>query len=293
MLIVPWLCSAVLAGRFDANVLAGLVAALSLFLLREPLIVLARQRWVWRVRKPESETARRCVVAELIVLAVSGAWLCWNTPCTPLFALAAMAVTQTAFAVAMAVRNRQRSLALQISGAITLPATALLPAHAAGALDRSWPWLLWLALAQHHVAAVLVVRSRLAILAGKVRRPPRLLSMTAFAVLLLAGVTALAVGDAAPGTGSAAVILGSRPSGRAGALAPPGELGGTDSQGGLPRFGNLDPAGRDGGMGRCAPGRFMNRFRRDESLTTQAGNRPGDARPVLQASRSTTHSTPR
>jgi hypothetical protein len=194
MLIVPWLCSAVLAGRFDANVLAGLVAALSLFLLREPLIVLARQRWVWRVRKPESETARRCVVAELIVLAVSGAWLCWNNPCTPLLALAAMAVTQTAFAVAMAVRNRQRSLALQISGAITLPATALLPAHAAGALDRSWPWLLWLALAQHHVAAVLVVRSRLAILAGKVRRPPRLLSMTAFAVLLLAGVTALAVG---------------------------------------------------------------------------------------------------
>jgi len=212
MLIVPWLCSAVLAGRFDANVVAGLVAALSLFLLREPLIVLARQRWVWRVRKPESETARRCVVAELIVLAVSGAWLCWNTPCTPLFALAAMAVTQTAFAVAMAVRNRQRSLALQISGAITLPATALLPAHAAGALDRSWPWLLWLALAQHHVAAVLVVRSRLAILAGKVRRPPRLLSMTAFAVLLLAGVTALAVGTlrralAVPPLFSAAVHL--------------------------------------------------------------------------------------
>jgi len=212
MLIVPWLCSAVLAGRFDANVVAGLVAALSLFLLREPLIVLARQRWVWRVRKPESETARRCVVAELIVLAVSGAWLCWNTPCTPLLLLAAMALAQTAFAVAMAVRNRQRSLLLQISGSITLPATALLPAHAAGALDRPWPWLLWLALAQHYVAAVLVVRTRLAILAGKVRRPAGLLPVTALAVLLMAAVTALALATlrrelAVPPLFSAAVHL--------------------------------------------------------------------------------------
>ena len=212
MLIVPWLCSAVLAGRFDANVVAGLVAALSLFLLREPLIVLARQRWVWRVRKPESETARRCVVAELIVLAVSGAWLCGNTACAPLLLLAAMALAQTAFAVAMAVRNRQRSLLLQISGSITLPATALLPAHAAGALDRPWPWLLWLALAQHYVAAVLVVRTRLAILAGKVRRPAGLLPVTALAVFLMAAVTALALATlrrelAVPPLFSAAVHL--------------------------------------------------------------------------------------
>jgi len=190
MLMVPFVCSAALAGKFDANVVAGLLAALSLFLLREPLIVLARQRWVWRVRKPETDTARRCLVAELTVLVASGAWLCWNTACAPLVLLAAVAIAQTAFAVKMAVGNRQRSILLQISGAIGLPATALLPAHAAGALDRPWPWLLWLALAQHHVTAVLVVRTRLALMAGKTPRPERLLPAATFAVIALTAITA-------------------------------------------------------------------------------------------------------
>ena len=66
LLLMPFLCAAVLARRAEWLLLPALGLALLGFILREPLVTLARQRWVWREEKPESVAAARCLAWQLI-----------------------------------------------------------------------------------------------------------------------------------------------------------------------------------------------------------------------------------
>src|SRR5580692_2927315 len=93
---------AILGERIPWAVIPATGAVLVVFLIREPLMVLARQRWMWRDaagERAESRVARRYVAVELAVLAAMGLWLLTAWPWWLVVALGAGAGALTALAV--------------------------------------------------------------------------------------------------------------------------------------------------------------------------------------------------
>jgi hypothetical protein len=131
------------------------------FIIREPLVVLARQRWVWRDTQPETAVAKRVLAWEIPLLLACGVFLWTSLPKVPLAALAAMGLIMTGAAVWMTLKNRQRSTALQIVSAFGLSSGAFLGALAGVHELPPWVWALWLVLSLHSFVGVLVVHARL------------------------------------------------------------------------------------------------------------------------------------
>jgi hypothetical protein len=166
LLLQPFAFAAILARRWEWPMLAALGLVLAGFVMREPLIVLARQRWVWRERKPESATAWRCLAWEVPLAAVLWVVLASRVPILPLAALTGVALGVTMLAVWLTVRNQQRSIALQLISSAGLSTTCLLAALVALGRIPDWAWWLWALLTAHAAGAILVVRARLEARAG-------------------------------------------------------------------------------------------------------------------------------
>ncbi len=162
MLLQPFAAAAILAGEWTPALAAALLAALTVFLMREPLLVLARQRWVWREPRPESAKAWRWLAAEAAVAVACAAYLWFVLPRLPLVLLGGAAAAMTLAAVAITLRNRQRSAAFQMAVSASLSASCLLAALAATGRVPAWAWQLWALLTLHSVTAIFVVHARLA-----------------------------------------------------------------------------------------------------------------------------------
>jgi hypothetical protein len=173
MLLQPFAAAAILAGRWTPALPVALLAALAVFLMREPLLVLARQHWVWRERRPETPRAWRWLAAELAVAAAAGVYLFRTLPPLPLAMLGAAAAGMTLLSVWVALRNRQRAVPFQLAVAASLGANALLAALAATGAVPLWAWLLWALLTLHSAAAIFVVHARLAARTADARRAYR------------------------------------------------------------------------------------------------------------------------
>lgn len=172
MLVTPLLAAVITARGVSLPLLPAALAALGAFLIREPLVVLARQAWVWKERHPETAQAARWFAAEALLLAVCGAWLAVAVPWRFLAPLGAAAALLTAAAVWMIVRNRRRSMAFQAASSAGLSASALLAALAIEGRIDGWAWWLWALSSAHSVAAVVVVHARLETrVAGRSRKP--------------------------------------------------------------------------------------------------------------------------
>jgi hypothetical protein len=161
MLLFPLVSAVVVAGRWRWSLLAAAGAALAMFLLREPLLVMVRQRYVWRDVKPETAAARRSLLVFGAILAASGAWLAANAPLAWLVGLGLAAAALTAAAIYGALHNLQRSPLLQIAGAVGLTAAAFLPYLAVGRFPDEALALLMSAHVIHGAGSVLVVHARL------------------------------------------------------------------------------------------------------------------------------------
>jgi hypothetical protein len=161
MLMQPFLASAILQGGPTWHILPAGAVVLLVFMIREPLVVLGRQALVWRGRRPESGRALRWALTEVVLLAASGLLLAQRVPWAYLLPLAGAAGFLTLAAVWMIVRNRRRSIALQIASVAGLGVSALLPPLVAQASTPAWTWWLWALLSAHNVSAVFVVHARL------------------------------------------------------------------------------------------------------------------------------------
>lgn len=195
MLLAPFLSALLLARAWHWSVPVALVAVLAAFVLREPLVTLGRQRWVWRDERPESAKARRWLAAELALLAAAGGALTFRWPLGSLLALGALAAGMTLLAAWMTIRNRQRSATLQLASAAGLTSTCLAASLSATGRVEPWCWLLWALSAAHAAAGIFVVHARLeARIAARAPQPePFRFRRPAYAmqVLLLAGAAAL------------------------------------------------------------------------------------------------------
>ena len=197
LLLQPFVAAGLLADRWTWLLLPALGLILFGFLLREPLIVLARQRFVWRTPNPQTPIAVRWLAVEsagaLLCLAVLAARL----PLVELAILAATALALTILAVWLTIRNRQRSIPLQIVSAAGLATTALLSLLTTNGAIPAWGWILWGVLSAHGAASILVVHTRLDLKILQRQSKPTPVPLTAYLPAALQLLAAVAIPTAA------------------------------------------------------------------------------------------------
>jgi len=161
MLLTPVICAAVLAREWRWSEIATLTAAVAALAAKDPAVVLARQRFVWKQPHPETAGAARWFAGWAAILVVSGVVLVATWPLTAILAMGLGVGVFSALAVTINVKNRQRSTLFQIASAAALTSSCLATSlSAAGSIPR-WCWWLWLLLAMQASAGILVVHARL------------------------------------------------------------------------------------------------------------------------------------
>lgn len=195
MFLAPFVAAAVLLRQFHWAEAVALVVIAVAFAAKDPLVVVARQRMVWRHPHPETGAARRWLGVQLPVLAVCGVVLLIRGPWDAYILLAIAALIFTGLAVMVNVQNQQRSVWFQVAGAVALMSTALMACRSVLRTVPAWGWLLWLLCALQSAAGIFVVHARLdaRIAARKKEAPPlanRRAAVISVGLLALAGVSA-------------------------------------------------------------------------------------------------------
>ena len=213
MLLTPIVCAAILARTWRWSELATLTAAFAALAAKDPLVVLARQRLVWKQLRPESAVAARWFAGWMVLLTLSGLVLLVAWPITAIVPMGLGVAVFSALAIWINVKNRQRSTLFQIASALALTSSSLATCLSASGGIAPWCWQLWLLLAMQATAGILVVHARLdARIALRGTAPPggqfrraalmavaALLAGAAAATLLRRGWIALALLAAAAG----------------------------------------------------------------------------------------------
>lgn len=197
MVITPIVCAAILARTWHWAELATLAAAFAALAAKDPLVVLMRQRFVWKQAHAETPNAARWFAGYALVLAASGLVLLRAWPLPAIFAMGAGVVAFSLMAIWVNVKNKQRSTLFQIASAAALTSSSLATCLSAAGAIRQWCWWLWVLLAMQATAGILAVHARLdARVALRGKAPASLhFRRTAFiaAAVLAGGAAALLV----------------------------------------------------------------------------------------------------
>jgi hypothetical protein len=161
MLFIPIVCAAILSRAWHWSELATFTAAFAALAAKDPMVVLARQRYIWKQQHPETATAIRWFAGWTILLAASGLVLLASWPFSATVCLGLGAAAFSALAIAINVRNRQRSTLFQIVSAAALTSSSLATSLSATGTIAPWCWWLWLLLALQATSGILVVHARL------------------------------------------------------------------------------------------------------------------------------------
>jgi hypothetical protein len=161
MLFTPMVCAAILARTWNWTEIAAFAAAFAALAAKDPMVILARQRLVWKQLHPETPVAALWFAGWMLVLTLSGIVLLMSWPLKATLALGAGVGAFSILAVLVNVKNRQRSTLFQIASAIALTSSSLATSLAATGKIQNWCWWLWLFLALQAAAGILVVHARL------------------------------------------------------------------------------------------------------------------------------------
>jgi hypothetical protein len=196
IVITPIVCAAILARTWHWAELATLAAAFAALAAKDPLVVLMRQRFVWKQPHSETRNATRWFVGYALVLAGSGLVLLRAWPLQAIFAMGAGAVAFSLMAIWVNVKNKQRSTPFQIASAAALTSSSLATCLSAVGAIRPWCWWLWVLLAMQATAGILAVHARLdarIALRGKAPASLQFRRTAFFAVAVLVGGVAAMV----------------------------------------------------------------------------------------------------
>jgi hypothetical protein len=161
MLFTPIVSVAILSRTWHSAELATITAAFAALAAKDPMVVLARQRFVWKQWHPETTTAAKWFAGWTVLLIVSGLVLLASWPITATLSLGLGVAVFSALAIAVNVNNRQRSTLFQIASAAALTSSSLATSLSATGAIAPWCWWLWLLLALQASAGILVVHARL------------------------------------------------------------------------------------------------------------------------------------
>ncbi len=190
MLVLPLLAAAYLLHPPPGRLLASFVLVMALFLSRAPLIVVARQRWVWRSPHEETAEAWRWLRVLVPAAAISGFAAIPSESWSIAANCGVGAAVLMGLSVWLAVRNRQHSILFQAAGSAGLAASSLVAGLAAPPLSAT-AWILWASFALHGISAIPVVHARLAL---RRKQKPDFASASIGALLTLAIAAAMLPG---------------------------------------------------------------------------------------------------
>jgi 4-hydroxybenzoate polyprenyltransferase len=161
MLLTPFVAAAILLRQFSWLEVVGLAAIACALAIKDPLVVMARQRLVWKQEHAETKQAKRSVAIEFALLFACGLVLVRFRDWRPFVLLFLAAAAFAVLAVLVNVRNRQRSEWFQVASAVALTSTALAACLSARGRIAGWCWLLWVLCALQATAGIFVVHARL------------------------------------------------------------------------------------------------------------------------------------
>jgi hypothetical protein len=161
MLLTPFFAAAILLRQVYWPELVALLAIACAFAVKDPLVVITRQRFVWKQVNAETMAAKRSAVIQSLLLGGCGIALVLARDWRPFMPLFLGAGAFTVLAVTLNVRNRQRSEWFQVASAVALSATSLAACLSAKGIIPGWCWLLWFLCALQAVAGIFVVHARL------------------------------------------------------------------------------------------------------------------------------------
>jgi hypothetical protein len=159
MLGFPFFSGMLLARNADWDLVPAAVAVLAVFLIREPILVLSRQRFVWTDLQPRTLTAQRALLVVCPALVISTLWLSQVLPLGWFAALGAVAAILLAIDIHAVARKRGRSVGYQVAGAAGLAGSAAVAYLAGGREPDLNLALLWAVHTIHGTASVLVVHA--------------------------------------------------------------------------------------------------------------------------------------
>lgn len=161
MLLTPIVCVAILSREWRWSELATLMAAFAVLAAKEPMVVVARQRFVWKQRHPDTTPAVRWLAGWIVILILCGLEFVATWPRKAIMALSLGVCAFSALAVVINVKNCRRSTLFQIVSAVALTSSSLATSLSATGSVAPWCWWLWLLMAMQGSAGILVVHARL------------------------------------------------------------------------------------------------------------------------------------
>jgi hypothetical protein len=161
MLLTPIVSVAILAREWRWAELATLAAAFAALAVKDPLVVLMRQRFVWKHHRPETAVAARWFAGWMSLLIVSGLVLMATWPFKALVGMGLGAGAFLALTILVNVKNWQRSTLFQIASAAALTSSSLATCLSATGSIARWCWWFWLFTMMQATAGILVVHARL------------------------------------------------------------------------------------------------------------------------------------
>ncbi len=161
MLLTPIFSVAILARTWHWSEVAVLLAAFAAMSAKDPAVLLVRQRFVWKRRSPESFAALRWLLGWSVVLITNVSILLKAWPFKAFLAIGAGVAAFGCLAIAVNLKNRQRSTLFQIASAAALTSTSLATCISAIGTIAPWCWWFWLLTAMQASAGILVVHARL------------------------------------------------------------------------------------------------------------------------------------
>lgn len=161
MLLTPIFGVAILARTWHWSELAVLAAAFAAISAKDPAVLLIRQRFVWKQRSPDAPAAARWLLGWTLLLIASVLVLLHAWPFTAFLAIGAGIAAFGCLAIAVNLKNRQRSTLFQIASAAALTSTSLATCISATGAVASWCWWFWALMAMQASAGILVVHARL------------------------------------------------------------------------------------------------------------------------------------
>ena len=161
MLFTPMVCVAILARTWHWAELATVVAAFAALSAKDPVVLLLRERLVWKRPHANGPAALKWTVIWSVLLAVSGIVLLFTWPWLATLSLALALGSFSALAVWVNVKNKQRSTLFQILSAAALTSSSLAMSLSAAGHIAPWCWWLWVLLAAQAATGILVVHARL------------------------------------------------------------------------------------------------------------------------------------
>ena len=161
MLLTPIFSVAILARTWHWSEVSVLLAAFAAMSAKDPAVLLVRQRFLWKQRRPDSFSALRWLLGWSVVLIASVLILLETWPFKAFLAIGAGVAAFGCLAIAVNLKNRQRSTLFQIASAAALTSTSLATCISAIGTIASWCWWFWLLTAMQASAGILVVHARL------------------------------------------------------------------------------------------------------------------------------------